>query len=182
MIAQPADAFDQGRVGSRLARPGWDGYSGPLAMRLSAMDARPGPGRPIITSGYPGGGDFVFLDFDPSGMATIVQDHWGSPLVRSRPFQMSPGTEHTLIVSYGALFPPQESGLYRKIPDLLELRGRIVVLVDGRRVLSEVEPSHPSPSDRIILGANLIGGSSTGPVFNGIIADVEPAPIESVRP
>jgi hypothetical protein len=182
MIAQPADAFEQGRVGSRLARPGWDGYSGPLAMRLSAMDARPGPGRPIITSGYPGGGDFVFLDFDPSGMATIVQDHWGSPLVRSRPFQMSPGTEHTLIVSYGALFPPQESGLYRKIPDLLELRGRIVVLVDGRRVLSEVEPSHPSPSDRIILGANLIGGSSTGPVFNGIIADVEPAPIESVRP
>ena len=181
-IARPTEAFCQGAASPRLARPGWDGYCGPLRIRLSAGDATPGPGRPIVTSGYPGAGDFIFLDFDRNGTASIVQDHWGSALVRSAPFQFDPRADHTLIVSYGALFPPPGSELYTKRPELLELRGRLVVLVDGRRILSEAVPSHPSAPDRILLGANLIGGSSTGALFDGRIADAEPAPIESVYP
>jgi hypothetical protein len=54
--------------------------------------------------------------------------------------------------------------------------------VDGRRVLSSAEPSHLTPAARIILGANLIGGSSTGPLFGGSITEVEQAPLETVRP
>lgn len=180
--AGPEEALGQGAIGSRLGRPGWEGYTGPLKITLSAGDEKPGLGRPIITSGYPGGGDFIFLEFDPSGSATIVQDHWGSPLVRSQPFQMAPHVNHTLILSFGALYPPLGCALYQRQPELLEIRRRLVVLVDGRRVLSAVQSSHPSPPERIILGANLIGGSSAGAIFDGSIDNVETAPIESVLP
>ncbi len=181
-VARLADAFEEGALGPGLARPGWEGYPGPLRLRLSVADERPGSGRPIVTSGFPGIGDFVFLEFGSDGLARIVLDHWGAPLVRSEGFRMPARTEHELILSFGALFPPPQCALYVREPELLRLRSMLVVLVDGRRVLASAEPCHPTPAGRIILGANLIGGSSTGPVFDGSIAGVGAAPLDSVRP
>jgi hypothetical protein len=181
-IARPADAFEQGGLEPRLARPGWEGYPGPLRLRLSVSDEQPGRGRPIVTTGFPGGGDFIFLEFGSDGLARIVLDHWGSPLVRSEGFTLLPGAAHELILSFGALFPPPGCALYVREPDLLRLRSQLVVLMDGRRVLASAEPCHPTPAARIILGANLIGGTSTGTVFTGSIGEVEPAPLDAVRP
>jgi hypothetical protein len=180
--ARPTDAFEQGALDPRLARPGWGGYPGPLRIRLSVSEETPGRGQPVVTTGFPGGGDFIFLDFGSDGLARIGLDHWGSPLVRSEGFAMPPGTEHEVTLSFGALFPPSESALYGRQPDLLALRSRLVVLMDGRRVLSCAAASHPTPAGRIILAANPIGGSSTGPVFGGSIGGVERAPLDSVRP
>jgi hypothetical protein len=181
-IARPADAFEQGALDPRLARPGWEGYPGPLRLKFSVREERPGLGQPIITTGVPGGGDFIFLDFGTDGLARIVLDHWGSAPVRSAGFTLPPGGWHELTMSFGGLFPPPQCALYERQPELLKLRSILVILVDGRRVLSSAEPSHLTPAARIILGANLIGGSSTGPLFGGSITEVEQAPLETVRP
>ncbi len=180
--ARPTEPLEEGALDPRLARTGWGGYPGPLRMRITFPPANPGLGQPILTTGFPGGGDFIYLAWGTDGKARISQDHWGAPILRSEPFDPTPGTEHELTVSLGALFPPPDDALYRGRPDLLELRKRTVLYLDGRRILSAPQESHPTPPGRIILGANLIGGSTAGGIFEGSIAGVAPSSVTPEPP
>jgi hypothetical protein len=141
-----------------------------------------GLGLPLVTTGYPGGGDFVFLQRDKGDQFRVSQDHWGSVLATSEPFRLQAGVAHTLTLSFGALYPPEGSALYTEHPELLANRGRIVVTVDGTKVFSAEKPSHPTAPDRIIVGANLIGGSSADSIFNGQISAIGLAPLDTAKP
>jgi hypothetical protein len=180
--AAPLEGLEQYRLDPALARPGWGGYPGPLRMKVVFPDWTAGAGLPLVTTGQTLEGDFLFAECSPDNVGRIVQDHWGSRLVRSEPFDLSPGKEHTLVVSFGALYPPQESGAIRSDPALAMLRGRVVVFLDGRRILSEAQLSHPTEPSQIKLGANFIGGSTARMVFGGKITDVVAAPIAAVAP
>jgi hypothetical protein len=181
-IAKPLEALCEGAVDPRLAREGWDGYPGPLRMRIVVPRARPGFGQPIVTTGFPGGGDFIFMSYEPDGKVRINQDHWGSPLAQSEPIVLEPGSEHEFSVSFGALYPPEDAPLYRRHPELLGLRSRVIVSIDGRTVLSAVQLSHPTPPGRIIVGANFIGGSYAASLFTGSITELAHAPLEPFTP
>ena len=165
----------------RLERPGWDGYTGPLRLRVVFPEVSGGVGQPLLTSGVPGAGDFLFLKCDSAGSARIVQDHWGAPLVASDPFPVEPGSVHELEVSLGMLMPPAGASLYREHPELLVLRERTLVRLDGRVILSAAQACHPTPSSRILLGTNFIGGSSTQSIFDGTVTDVSLAPADPLR-
>jgi hypothetical protein len=65
-----------------------------------------------------------------------------------------------------ALYAPSEPGT-NAAP------GRVAIWLDGRRVLSGPSACHPTTPEQIILGYNLIGGSTTGPVFRGAILEVQ---------
>lgn len=174
-VAGPLEPLSAGAIDTRLAREGWDGYPGPLRMTLTVPQRRPGMGQPLLTTGYPGGGDFIYLSQEAGGAVRVIQDHWGSALARSEPIALEPGTEHTVALSFGALFPPAGAALYRRHPEYLKLRDRVTVSVDGRTILDAAQLSHPTPPDRITVGTNLIGGSNAGPLFAGTIANLAPA-------
>jgi len=180
--AAPIECFQEGGLDSALARPGWDGYPGPLRMKIVFPAARPGLGEPILTTGLPGLADFFFLLYFPDGRARIGHDHWGSNLVQSASFDPAPGTEHTLTISCSALFPPPGAQLYAREPRLADLRDRTVLILDGQRILSVPKECYPSPAGRIILGANLLGGSSAGSIYSGQITDVVQAPVDVLAP
>jgi hypothetical protein len=180
--ARTLDVFEDGSIGAGLARPGWGGYPGPLRITMVFPAGATGEGQPIVTTGSRGIGDVIYLRYEAGGMARIGQDHWGSKLLLSEPFELKAGSQHTLAVSLGSLYPPAVQNAAGDGKAVDELRGMTVVVVDGRTVLSESEPSHPSTPERITVGANLIGGTTSRSLFSGRILSVEPAEIGSVRP
>ncbi len=182
MRAPPTDLLEAAAVGGSMARPGWSGYPGPLQMKIVFPEGEDGRGEPILTTGFPGGGDFVFIQFGANGTARLVEDHWGDQLLRSDPFPLVRGSEHRLTVSFGALFPPEGDALYRREPGLAAQRNTIAVELDGRRIIMAARSSHPTPPERIIVGANYIGGSYAGSIFTGRITDLAPAEIGPAAP
>jgi hypothetical protein len=167
---------------SHLARPGWDGYPGPIRIEVSFSAGTPGESQPILTTGITGAGDMLFIRYDAGGMARICLDHWGAPLTASEPFAVMAGERHNLVVSIGGLFPPAGSSLYLGDPRLAVDRGRVRVDLDGRRILSADRSSYPSRPEWITIGANFLGGSSVGTPFQGQLGKVTQAPVPTAAP
>jgi hypothetical protein len=180
--ARPLDALEEGRLGPKLWRPGWNGYPGPLAIKMVVPAGNAGEAQPIVTTGLRGIGDVIFLRYEAGGMARIGQDHWGSKLLLSEPFELTAGVEHEFTVSFGALYPPSDAAPIAGESVPAGLRGRTIVYFDGRQVLSALQPSHPSPPERIMVGIDLIGATTSHSIFSGQIGDVELAPIDAVQP
>jgi hypothetical protein len=133
----------------------------------------PGEGQPIVTTGLRGVGDVIFLQCEANGKARMGQDHWGSQPLLSEPFYLDTSVAHKVEVSFGGLYPPQDSAFYLNRPTLAGLRGKTIILLDGRPVLNAEEISHPSTPSRITVGANLIGGTTANALFSGSVRDVE---------
>jgi len=164
----------------KLARPGWNGYTGPLGIEIEFAECQPGACQPILTTGIAGAGDVVFVRYEPDGMARICLDHWGTPLTVSKPFPLEPGARHVLRLSLGSLYPPESSKMPGNIANLDSLRNRITVDVDGRRLLDCPKTSYPTQPEWITIGANFIGGTSVGATFFGEIGKVTRVPLEAV--
>jgi hypothetical protein len=165
---------------SKLERPGWKGYTGPLLFDVRFAEGRPGETQPILTTGLTGEGDIVFVRYEAGGAARICVDHWGAPLTASDPFVLAPGTRHLLSIGLGSLYPPE--GALPEVDDrgLRAVRNRLRIDVDGRRVLDCERTAYPSLPEWLTIGANFIGGSSVGTAFYGKIEGVKQAPLEGV--
>jgi hypothetical protein len=179
-IAPLEDIFAVRRMPLGLGRPEWQGYPGALRMKVVFPPWTAGAGQPLITSGRTGAGDFVYIGYGPDLKAQAGQDHWGSNPSLSGLFDLNTGTVHEVCVSYGALYPPETVLHGASDPRLLPLRDRVIVMIDGRKVLDRTMPSHPSSPGDIYVGANFIGGSSTRPLFDGTISDIESVPLDEV--
>jgi putative flippase GtrA len=179
---RPLDALEEGKIDRSLGREGWNGYPGPLEIRMVVPAGTVGDAQPIVTTGLRGIGDVIFLRYEADGMAVVGQDHWGSKLLLSEPFPLATGMEHTLVVSLGALYPPADAKIAQGSVVPEELRGRTIILVDGRKVLNAEEPSHPSQPERIMVGAALIGATTSHSIFSGQVTGVRQAPLGAVEP
>jgi hypothetical protein len=167
---------------AQLARPGWEGYPGPVRIEVTFAAGTPGESQPILTTGVTGAGDMLFIRYEADGMARICLDHWGAPLTASDPFAVAAGEQRNLMVSIGSLFPPEGSNLYLGDSRLAVARGKALVDLDGHRILSADRSSYASRPEWITLGANFIGGSSVGMAFQGQIGKVTQAPIPTAAP
>jgi hypothetical protein len=177
----PAGRLAASDLAARLARPGWDGYTGPLRFSIAFGAGRQGEGQPILSTGVTGRGDIVFVRYDAGGMARICVDHWGAPLMASDSFDLVPGATHDLTLSLGSLFPPGAVPLPEGDEGFGSLRSRIRVCLDGRRILDRGEASYPTLPEWVTIGSNFLGGSTTGPVFLGEIKKVAPADLAAVQ-
>ena len=80
---------------------------------------------------------------------------------------------HELVLTMDALYAPSEPA----VPG-----GQVGIWLDGRRVLAGPSDCHPTTAEQVILGYNLIGGSTAAPVFRGAILGVQTvAPAELDR-
>ena len=169
-----------------LKRPGtpspeWQGYSGPVTMKVRFPDLAPGASEPLLTTGQTGAGDSLFLRREVDGRLQLGLDHWGERhLLLSEPFEAAAGSEHSLVVSVGSLFPPAYSDFYSIHPDFRSLLETVYVELDGRPVLQGQRPAFASQLDDINYGANFIGITVTGKVFSGRIDQVKPLAAQEI--
>ena len=93
--------------------PKFSGYPGAIKITLT-FPATPRSlyPEPLITSGSPGKGDVIFIEYaeaeHDNSLLKIGHDDWGAGAVRSEPFRIDRSLAHTVVISMGSLYSPTE--------------------------------------------------------------------------
>jgi hypothetical protein len=117
--------------------------------------------QPLVVTGLPGAGDFVYCQVLEGGQVRFGFDHWGQGGVISEPVSFVPGRTYRVDIHMGSLLDP-ETGAD-------DNRAAVTVKLDKQVVLDATSDFHPATPDTIHIGSNPIGGSTTGPEFLGKI-------------
>jgi len=112
--------------------------------------------EPLVSSGETGKGNLVFIKYLDERTVVLGYDHWGAGAYESEPVRLEPGVEVKFTVDYGSLHEPG-TGPHE----------RIVIRVNDQVVLDKSAGYHPCEPDTVVVGANLIGASSSTPAFSG---------------
>jgi hypothetical protein len=136
----------------------------PWALRLSLrlpVEREAGRREPLLTTGYFGRGDMLFVEYGADGRARLGHDHWGSTHF-SPGFQVAANGSATVEIRLeGAEGGP----------------GRLRVTWDGRVGFDEVRPWNPAPESSWTPGANFIGMSAV-PRLSGAVDRIERLPVD----
>jgi hypothetical protein len=139
-----------------------------VRLRLRLPETRLAAADPLIVTGRYTKGDFINVEILDAHHVRFGFDHWAVGGLESPPIAVDLGAVHELVLTMGALYPPGAA------ESVGPWRHQVAVWLDGRRVLFGKSECHPTTPEEIILGYNLIGGSTTGPLFRGTILGVEP--------
>lgn len=142
------------------ARPG---SVGPVHLRFVLPRGETNRQQPLVVTGKPHAGMFVYVVYADAEHVRIGVDVWGVLGWQSEPIRTDYFAEHDLVVDAGALFPPGT----RSGPDHLR------ITFDGAVVFDRDTTTHPSAAGEVTYGENKIGGSSCEPRFAGRILLIE---------
>jgi hypothetical protein len=117
-----------------------------------------GRSEPLVVTGQPGAGDFIYITYVDATHVRFGVDHWGRFARQSETQAIDYAIPHLITVSFGPLLTPG-----RATASVLEVE------LDNR-VVFRVEPftAYPTRRDAIAVGRNPIGGSTCEPVFTGV--------------
>lgn len=151
---------------------------GPVRVRFVLPRGETNRQQPILVTGRPEAGMFVYVVYHDDEHVRIGVDSWGRFGFQSDPIHTDYFGEHEIIVEAGALYPANHSKL-RDLPegDAARLQRRLRVSFDGQILLEQDVDTHTAEPDDITVGVNRIGGSSCEPAFAGQILTVERLPI-----
>jgi hypothetical protein len=167
----------------RSIQPDWDALTkvtraGPLVISLEFPVGRAGGHEPIVTSGEPGKGDVLVVNYLDSNHVTFALDHWGYGGPVSGPVEIRPGTRQTLEVRLGSFFPA--SGLPPNVPisQWNAAAEKLDLILDGQNVFDVKTPFYEAQADEVVVGRNSIGASScvaefSGRIFGSIRSDLK---------
>jgi hypothetical protein len=142
---------------------------GALDLAIKFPSGREGTSEPIITTGRTGAGDFVYVRYLPGDRLQFGFDHWGIFGVEGNPISVDFSATHRLEISIGSLYAPRDFSA-GKIPP--ELGDSVEVRLDGRLALSARCSCYSIRPEDTQIGANSIGGSTTGRQFTGQILSI----------
>jgi hypothetical protein len=142
---------------------------GAVRMRL-LLPVNPDTGarEPLVVTGVPRAGDIVYVEYLGGGSVRLGVDHWGGMGLETGPIPAAPGTEHTVEIAMGSLFPSADGSA---APEHLKL------LFDGAVVADADHPSYDSSPYDVTIGVNAIGGSTCGYAFSGRILEARREPL-----
>jgi hypothetical protein len=153
---------------------------GPVAATVTFPLDRVGRSEPLITTGVPGAGNFIFVRYLAPDSIQFGYDHWGVSGAIGEPIQITPGKSYQLTFTLGSLYPPE--GDFWFAPQTGELdrlaKNQVVVRLDGVPVFVVDSPAHESPPGCVTIGENRIGGSSAGTAFSGQLENVRRLPLQ----
>jgi hypothetical protein len=146
---------------------------GAIEMDVSFPTGRAGRFEPLLSTGIPGQGDIVYIEYLEGSRARMGFFHLGSGGPTSDDFAVTPGV-HDVELSLGSLYPPREHPLFKGYPGkyVESLKRRLEVTVDGKPVLAASARFYFSTPGLLYLGANPIAPNVSGPVFTGQISNV----------
>lgn len=154
---------------------------GPIEVRLVLPRGETGRSQPLVTTGKPKEGTFLFINYTDETHIRIGMDVWGVASWLSEPIEVDYYADQNFVVTSGALYPPDHpklKGLSRA--EIERLRKRIIVSLNGRTVLDQPVFSFDSSAAEVTVGESRIGGSNTEPKFVGEILHVQRLPIPRV--
>jgi hypothetical protein len=158
--------------GARLLKPDWDaitkaGKSGPLVIVLEFPAGLAGAHEPIVTSGTPGRGDVLVVNYLDVNHVTFALDHWGYGGPVSGPIEIKPGIRQTLEVRFGSFFPESDRPRDVPVPQWSAASEKLELILDGRNVFEVKTPFYQVPPEDVAIGRNSIGASSCAAEFSG---------------
>jgi hypothetical protein len=143
-----------------IAVPAFDATrkDGAVSLALLLPQHRFGRSEPLVVTGQPGAGDFIYITYVDATHVRFGVDHWGRFARQSETQAIDYAIPHLITVSFGPLLTPG-----RATASVLEVE------LDNR-VVFRVEPftAYPTRRDAIAVGRNPIGGSTCEPVFTGV--------------
>lgn len=134
--------------------------------------------EPLVVTGVPGAGDFVYVSYVGVRAFVIGYDHWGTPSHFSKTLFTDFIKEHELEITMGSLFPARDHPYWEDFPsaEADRLKRLVQIKLDGVVVLElEKEAYNSSPHD-VRIGLNVLGGSSCGYEFTGEIVAADRLP------
>jgi hypothetical protein len=155
----------------------WRAAVGPVVMNvIFPRDFWQGT-QPLLVTGRPHAGTFIFVRYVDSSHVRIGVDVWGIVGTVSAPVATDYYAVHRIEISTGALFPLDNPAV-RALPaaERDRLRRQVRVTLDGRTVLDLSTRQYDTTLSEITVGDNLIGGSNAGVRFTGRILSVGRAP------
>lgn len=147
---------------------------GPLRLAIRLPTAREGVSEPLVTTGVPGRGDFIYLRYLPENRIRVGYDHWGIGGFLSDPVVLKDVSHAQLEISIGSLYPPLDDpwwAAHRNFPP--SLKHHVFVSVDDKIVMNTPYEAHPAELKTIRIGENPIGGSTCVTAFTGEIDSVK---------
>jgi len=148
---------------------------GSLKMKVRFPRNRWPQAEPLLSTGRNEAGDFVYVIYPDEAHIRIGFDHWfkGGPLTAPIPIDFD--QDHELEISIGSLYPPADDIVFAGVPtrQVAEVKRRVLVKLNGETVIDSVADSYEATPDQVIIGANRISGTSSGPRFSGQILSVE---------
>ena len=138
----------------------------PALPRGFALDVIFAPGKaglsePLIVSGTPGFGDFLFVRHQNETHAVLGQERWGRPPLLSAPFELKPGTQRRLVVNVPAF--SHARGGSRGGDDTLRVQ------LDGVELLNATARFELRKSSHLFFAENPLGGTACGASFSGTL-------------
>ncbi len=134
---------------------------------------RPDFGRsePLVTTGRPGAGDFIYVTYLDGAHVLVGHDKWNFGGLKSGPIAVDYEGIQNVEIGLGSLYPEPSGSKEANStePELRDLRNRVFVKWNGVLVLSEVAAAYPTSPSEVTVGANTIGGSTTLSHFSGDI-------------
>jgi len=119
-----------------------------------------GAAEPLVVTGEPEAGDFVYTDYVAKDRIRFCVDHWGRPLIASQTIALNYALPHTIWISMDSLFPKHETP-----------RG-IAIDLDGRQILASDQASYDATPYEVAICRNPIGGSTCSYDFTGQLIQV----------
>jgi len=145
---------------------------GPVKLILSFVSFTGERNEPLLSTGRPGEGDLIFVQYINDHEIRIGHDNWGAGATTSEAIPIDYKMDHVVEIDDAALYPlPGHPGWNG--PTI----GRtVLVRIDGKIVLDEKTGVHPSSASDVRFGDNAIGASSAGPAFTGLLRRAERLP------
>ncbi len=171
----------RGRPGLAVTGPFFGEYFGPLELQVRFPADAPATSEPLMATGKPGEGDMLFVSYvGPRGVRFHL-DHWGTPALGSRVFEIQPGASQRIVVSFGSLLPPKNSSHYDGAPRLRKMTDWLFVRLNEEVVFWRPCEFHPAEPDAVSFGESLPGATTAAPRFSGEIVSVRRlSPIEAI--
>ncbi len=122
--------------------------------------------EPLVVTGEPGRGDFLFVEYLPEGRVQFGLDHWGKPTLFSGATQIDFARTHTLEIAFDS-FPGARAASAGAKPHCLQ------VVMGGYRWKNSRALLYATTADDVFVGRNPIGGTGCATLFSGAILDVK---------
>jgi|CZKI01.1.fsa_nt_gi hypothetical protein len=146
---------------------------GALEMKLQFPPGKAGRREPLLSTGLPGQGDIVYIEYLGASHARIGFFHLGAGGPTSSEFTLSPGL-HRVCLSLGSLYPPKESPQFTGYAAgaVAALKRHFEVSVDGASVLNTAASFYFATPGLVFVGANPLAGDVSDSAFTGRIASI----------
>lgn len=168
-------------AGLTLALVSWQAdrnVAGPVRVRFMLPQGETNRQQPLVVTGRPNAGLFVYVVYHDAEHVRIGVDSWGRFGYQSDPIRTDYFAVHELVVEAGSLYPPGHSALHAlEAKRAEEIKRRLRVSYDGQVVIDRDVDTHASEPGEVTIGHNLIGGSSCEPRFSGEIIFTERLPL-----